>query len=59
MAKEAKIGSLVLILSGEGEGDTGFVQRVDRAGNIQVKMNRGPKRGQSVLSRKGNYKVIS
>jgi hypothetical protein len=59
MAKEAKVGSLVLILAGEGEGDTGSVQRVDRSGNIQVKMNRGPKSGQSVLSRKGNYKVIS
>lgn len=58
MAKEAKVGSIVLILVGDGEGDTATVQRVDRSGNIQAKMNRGSKSGQSVLSRKGNYKVI-
>jgi hypothetical protein len=59
MAKEAKVGSIVLILTGEGEGDTATVDRVDRSGNIRAKMNRGPKSGQSVLSRKGNYRVIS
>lgn len=59
MAKQVNVGSLVLILAGEGEGDTGIVNRVDRSGNIRVKMNRGPKSGKFVLSRKGHYKVIT
>jgi hypothetical protein len=59
MAKEAKVGSLVLILAGEGEGDTGTVTRIDVSNNIQVKMNRGPKSGKKILCRNGNYKVIS
>ncbi|XAO35307.1 hypothetical protein SEA_FRANCOB_129 [Streptomyces phage Francob] len=59
MANQVKVGSLVLILAGEGEGDTATVTRIDVSGNIQAKMNRGPKSGQKVLSRKGNYKVIS
>lgn len=58
MEKEAKKDSLVLILAGDGEGDTAIVDRVDKKGNIRAKMNRGSKSGQFVLSRKGNYKVI-
>ena len=59
MANKVKVGSLVLILAGEGEGDTATVTRVDKNENIQAKMNRGQKVGQLVLSRKGNYRVIS
>lgn len=59
MAKEAKVGSLVLILAGPNEGDTGIVDRIDRRGKVQGKITKGSDVGKSFVAFKGLYKVIT
>jgi KOW motif len=59
MAKEAKVGSLVLILAGHNEGDTGIVERIDKRGKVQGTITRGKDVGKSFVVYKGLYKVIT
>lgn len=58
MGKEAKKGSLVLILTGPYDGQRATVTRIDRKGTIMAKINRGEDAGEETLVTKGNYKVI-
>lgn len=57
--KDAKIGSLVLILNGPYEGFRGYVRKLDRRGEALIEVSTGPDKGEKTKVLKGNYKVIT